>query len=184
MCEALASQGHEVTVFTTNRSLRGSWIPGKGTEGHVTLSGKPDLQAGVQIERFAVQWPAQYGYTPAMEASLRRRVREFDVVHVHSLYLHSTAAAGRACFAAGIPYVVMPHGTLDPWHRRHHRFRKAVYGRLIERTILDRAAPIHYTSIDEMNLARDVGIRSPGVVVPLGIDADQYAELPMRGQFR
>lgn len=184
MCEALATLGHGVTVFTTNRSLRGSWLPGRGTEGQVTPPGTPELHKGVQIERFATVWPTRYGYTPDMAAALRKRVREYDVVHVHSLYLHQTWMAGRICFAAGVPYLVRPHGTLDPWHLRHHRFRKVVYEALIERPILDRAGAMHYTSQEEMRLAQAVGIRSPGVVVPLGIDSNQYAALPKRGTFR
>lgn len=119
-----------------------------------------------------------------MAAALRERVRDYDVVHVHSLYLYTTWVACRASYAARVPYLVRPHGTLDPWLRRHHRFRKRLYGALIERPALDRAAAIHYTSQDEMDLARAVGIRAPGVVVPLGVDLADYSRLPDRGMFR
>jgi glycosyltransferase involved in cell wall biosynthesis len=184
MCEALASKGHEVTLFTTNKSVRGSWIPGRGTEEDLSRVGGPDVRNGVRIQCFAVRWPARFGYAPDMGAELRRRIHEFDVVHIHSLYLHPTLAAGRACIAAGVPYLVRPHGTLDPWLRQRHRFRKAVYGALFERRILDSAAAIHYTSQDEMELAGALDIRAPGVVVPLGVDSHEYANLPNRGAFR
>ena len=184
MSEAVAAKGHEVSVFSPNRSAHGSWIPGHGSEGTVTPPGRPDIQGGVRIERFAVRWPARFGYSPDMAAALRRRVRDFDVAHLHALYLHPTIAAGRICSAAGIPYLVEPHGALDPWHQRHHRFRKRVYETLFERSLLNRAAGIHYATAEEMDLARPVGIRAPGIVVPLGVDIVEYSRLPSKGAFR
>jgi len=184
MSEATAAKGHDVSVFSPNRSAHGSWIPGHGSDGIVTPPGRPDIEGGVRIERFAVRWPARFGYSPDMATALRRRVRDFDVAHLHGLYLHPTIAAGRICSAAGIPYLVEPHGALDPWHQRHHRFRKRVYGTLFESSILNRAAGIHYATAEEMELARPVGIRAPGLVVPLGVDIDEYRLLPNRGAFR
>lgn len=184
MSEAIAAKGHEVSLFSPNRSAHGSWIPRHGSEGTVTTPGRPDIEGGVRIERFAVKWPARFGYSPDMAAALRQRIKDFDVAHIHALHLYPTIAAGRICFAAGIPYMVEPHGSLDPWHRHHHRVRKRVYWTLFEQPVLARAAAIHYATAEEMELARPLGIRAPGIVIPLGVDIAQYAQLPNRGAFR
>ena len=184
MAEAVAAKGHEVTIFSPNRSARGSWKPGQGKEGTVTAGLKPDIEAGVRIERFAVRWPTQFGYAPDLAAALRNRIGDFDVVHLHALYLYPTLAAGRICFAAGIPYMVEPHGSLDPWHRRHHPLRKQIYSRLFEHSVLDRSSAIHDVTAEEMRLASAAGIRAPGLVIPHGVDVEQYTHLPAPGAFR
>jgi glycosyltransferase involved in cell wall biosynthesis len=69
--------------------------------------------------------------------------------------------------------------------RRKSRIKKAVYNFVIEKRNLDEAAAIHYTTQEEMALAhKALRIRAPGVVVPLGVDLDEYATLPPRGTLR
>jgi glycosyltransferase involved in cell wall biosynthesis len=102
---------------------------------------------------------------------LDHHVSEFDLVHVHAVFSHSSLAAGRACRRRGIPYLVRPLGTLDPWSLGRKRFRKRVLYALGVRRLLEGAAVLHYTSADEMTLAESAGAPAGrGVVVPLGID--------------
>jgi glycosyltransferase involved in cell wall biosynthesis len=161
MCAALAELGHRVELLTTNREPSGSFVESAGTQ---TL-------AGVPISSHAVHWPKAWATSIGLARWLRRRVREFDIVHVHNLYLFHTWWTARSCRQAGVPYVVSPHGALDSWHRDHHRWRKTAYTWLVEGRALRAAAGIHYTSTME----RDHGVHhfgsSPaGFVVPPGID--------------
>lgn len=184
MCEALAARGADVTLFSTDLDEQGRWSP----FGHPALLDVPTDRsvhaAGVERRHFRTRWPSRFAFSPAMARALRERAGAFDVVHVHSLYLFTTLAA---CHHAGrrrVPYVVRPHGTLDPYLRRRHPLRKALMDGLLQRRQLDRAAAVHYTSEDERELARPFGIRAPGVVVPLGVDPSEFADMPARGTFR
>jgi glycosyltransferase involved in cell wall biosynthesis len=105
-----------------------------------------------------------------MAIMLRNRITEFDVLHVHSLYLFHTLIAGALCRRNSVPYIVRPHGTLDPYHRSIHRWRKAVYGTLFERRNLYGASAIHYTSVRERAFAEEAGVRTPAYVIPHGVD--------------
>jgi glycosyltransferase involved in cell wall biosynthesis len=184
MCDALAARGVEVTLFSTDLDGQGRWSP-LGRPPVLDVPTDRSLNHdGVERRHFASRWPSRLAFSPDMGRALRERVGTFDVVHVHSLYLFTTLAA---CHHAGrrrVPYVVRPHGTLDPYHRRRHPLRKALFDGLLQRRHLDRAAAIHYTSDDELELARPCGIRAPGVVVPLGVNPSDYAGLPPRGSFR
>jgi glycosyltransferase involved in cell wall biosynthesis len=182
-CEALAKD-HEVTLFTTNVSVRGGWIPGRGTEGDLDVRRSPFTQAQFRTEYFPAQWPTRFAFSPKLGAALRDRIHDFDVVHIHGLYLYTSLAAARACLKANVPYLVQPHGCLDPRVIRHHHLRKAIYHSQVERPILDGAGAMHYASEEEMDLARPIGIRAPGVVVPHGVDLDYYLHRPRRGAFR
>ena len=164
MCAALAERGHDVELYTT------------------TIDGprELDVPTGVPVETrgFSVTYsppsrPRSYSTSPRLAVALRRRIGSFDVVHVHSLYLFHGAVAGFLARRARVPYVVRPHGTLDPYHRAARPRRKAVYDRFVERRNLDRAAAIHCTSLAEQRAVDALGFRAPSVVVPLGIHHEQ-----------
>ncbi|HSR25398.1 MAG TPA: glycosyltransferase, partial [Candidatus Eisenbacteria bacterium] len=163
---------------------QGLWRPLAAPDLLDVPTDRPLLVDGVERRHFRTRWPSRLARSPDMGRALHDRVGEFDVVHVHSLYLYTTLAACREARRTGVPYVVRPHGTLDPYLRRRHRVRKAVGDRLVQRRLLDGAAAIHFTSEDERALAAPLGLRAPGVVVPLGVDAGEFERLPARGSFR
>jgi glycosyltransferase involved in cell wall biosynthesis len=184
MSEALAARGVEVTLFSTDLDEQGSWSPLRPPELLDVPTDRSLHVRGVERRHFRARWPSRVAFCPGMARALRERVAAFDVVHVHSLYLCTTLAA---CHYAGrrrVPYVVRPHGTLDPYLRRRHALRKAVWDGLLQRRHLDRAAAVQYTSDDERELARPFGIRAPAVVVPLGVNLAEFAALPAPGAFR
>ena len=165
MAKALAARGHRVEIFTTN-------VDGPGTLD--VAVGVPLEVDGFRITHFPVQRPRSYVVSIPLARALARRAAEFDVVHVHSLYLFHSLVTPLVCRTKRIPYVVRPHGTLNPYHRRAHRSKKAVYEALVERRNLNAAAAIHYTSETERRHAEEAGVRAPGLVVPLAVDAELY----------
>jgi glycosyltransferase involved in cell wall biosynthesis len=160
MCRALAGRGHEVELFTTT-------IDGP-RELDVPV-GVPLARDGFAITCFPPGRPRSYSTSLALGRALWRRVAEFDVVEVHNLYLFHTAAAALSCRRKGVPYVVCPHGTLDPYQRAFDRRKKQLYDLLVERRNLERAAGIHCTSNAERDAVATAGIRAPTYVVPLAI---------------
>lgn len=161
LCKALAARGHQVTVFTTDVD----------TEGAVPV-GRAVALDGVEVWYFPVAAPRRSYRSPQMDAALRRRVPDFDVVHLHSVFLWPTAAAARAARSAGVPYLVAPRGMLvGDLLRRRGRWRKALWLRFVERRNLARAAGLHVTADLEAEEARKLGLPLPRVfVVPNGID--------------
>jgi glycosyltransferase involved in cell wall biosynthesis len=184
LCEALAARGMEVTLFSTNLGEQGRWCPFASPVLADVPTDRSTWINGVERRYFEVAWPSRLACSPDMARAVRERIRRFDLVHVHSLYQFTTTAASHYAQRWRVPYIVRPHGTLDPYLRRRHAVRKAVYDRVVQRGQLDRAAAIHYTSQDELELARPLGIRAPGVVVPLGVNVREFDPLPPRGCFR
>jgi len=183
---ALEARGHEVKLVMGN-DPPGQWTrilhPRHGRDG-------PPPPEVIPVGRSVIV-PANSSL-PNIVLSPRtaRRLRivlereQFDVVHIHSLYQFHTWFAARCCRRAGVPYIVRPHGALDPYHLRQHRWRKAMCTWLVEGRALDAAAGMHYTSIAEHEHAvRHHGRLPRGFVVPLGVElgpAGQPDELVRR----
>jgi len=78
----------------------------------------------------------------------------------------------RECARHRRPYVLMPHGMLDPYSLTVRRWRKFLYLLAIERKNILAADRLIYTTAEEARLARNKLVSLPkGVVIPLGADA-------------
>ena len=161
LCRALAARGHDVHVFTTN-------VDGDGTS-EVPLGVAVPLQ-GVNVHYFASPFRRLY-YSPEMRKALRS-INEFDVVHLHSVFLWPTYAAARAAEKAGVPYVVSPRGMLVPeLIDRKSRSVKRAWIRLFENRTLWRSSLVHFTSQQEESDAERTGVPIPrAAIIPNGVE--------------
>jgi glycosyltransferase involved in cell wall biosynthesis len=135
------------------------------------LAGRP-----YPVHAFAPPSLRGYGWCPALARWLRANLRRFDAATVEGLWQYPGPATRAAALAAGVPYVVYPHGMLDPWFRRMYpikHYKKMLYWRLLEHRVLRDAAAVVFTAEEERRLAEG-GFhpwRMQAVVAPLGVDA-------------
>lgn len=164
MCRALQSRGCETLVATTDADGPGR-LPVKLNEV-VEHEGIPAIF-------FPRQWSEAFKFSRPLSRWLHANVRGFDVVHIHAVFSHACLSAASACRLHGVPYVVRPLGTLDPWSMRQKPFRKQLMWRLSASRMLRGAAGVHYTMPEEKSLAEtSLGVNH-GFVLPLGIEAEQ-----------
>lgn len=175
MARAMASLGHRVSIYTTNQD--------GPTELNVPTD-HPVIKDGVEIRYFTIQHPRFWGFSIPLVLALRKVIRESDIVHIHSLYLFHGVAAAHYCRKYNIPYLICPHGTLDPFLYKRHRLRKSVMEFLFERRNIKYAAAIHFTMEEEKKLAEPYIFKTLGIVVPHGLDLSEYESLPKQGAFR
>lgn len=170
MARALGDAGMHVLLATTDADGPGRLDVPIARE--TTIDGVPAIV-------FARQGSERFKWSAALGRWLRRHVADFGVVHVHAVFSYSTLAAGRACRASGVPYLVRPLGTLDPWSlSRHARRKRALLGLGLRRVLHD-AAAMHYTTAEERRLAEGAVPELPrGVVVPLGLDETWFVTPP------
>lgn len=164
MCRALQEQGIEVFLATTSHGLT-------QTNTDSTIEYK-----GVPAKFFEVQVGASFKYSRPFTTWLRSSVREFDLVHIHAVFNHASVAAASACRKAGVPYVVRPLGTLDPWSMKQKAGRKKVFWSLVGKRMLSRSAAVHYTAVGEKTATEEsLGINH-GRVIALGVDLNGSAQ--------
>jgi glycosyltransferase involved in cell wall biosynthesis len=160
MCRSLRERGVETLVAATDADGRARL--------EVELR-RLTTYDGVPAIFFPRQVSEGFKYSRPLTAWLRERVTDFDVVHVHAVFSHSSLAASRAARDAGIPYVVRPLGSLAPWSLRQKRIRKALLWRLGVEQMLKSASRIHYTTAEEEKLAEPLCVAA-GVVIPMGVE--------------
>jgi glycosyltransferase involved in cell wall biosynthesis len=177
---ALRACGVETSIFATDLAE----AAGARTHARVSSGELPGGAETLDVRLFAARWPQRLAYSPGLWRALHEHAREYDVVHIHSLFLFPQFAAYRAARAAGVPYVVSPRGALDPYLRRRSRAIKKISDVVWQRAMLDGAARLHLTSEDEERLVRDIAPRVPRVVVPNGIRWGDYQQLPDGRAFR
>ena len=127
------------------------------------------LDAAVQSMRSALQ---ALGHEVSINAGAAAPDRSVTA-HFHGLWQRNFPLLARECRRRGIPYVVSPHGMLEPWAWRRKRWKKWPYFHLIERRWIAGAACVLATAKPEAERLAKFFPRSRIESLPLGLTADK-----------
>ena len=163
--EALATLGVDSTLVSTDMGQTPS------ARGHrrVTPDELPANADLLDLHLFPTHSPRRLAFSPSLARCLARVTKQYDLVHIHSLWLFPQFAAQWAARRDRVPYVVSPHGALDPYLRRHGRPQKALTDYTWQRRMLREAALLHVTTEQERQLIADVAPSTPRCTVPVGV---------------
>lgn len=159
MCRALMQQGIDVLLLSTTAGLSDEIAHGEILE-----------HKGVPAIFFPSQLGESFKYSRPLSSWLRANVQNFAVAHIHAVFNHSSVAAAHVCQKAGVPYVIRPLGTLDPWSMTQKSLRKRLFWQISGKGIMDNAAAVHYTSeAEKLSTESSLGLNH-GRVIPLGVE--------------
>lgn len=148
----------------------------------------PDVVADLQAKGIHVTHigPAKNPLSrhPETPGILDRLAGQADVVHVHAMWEQIQHLACRAAWRRGVPYVVTPHGMLDPWNMSNRPWRKRFYLWWRMRANLKRAAALHFATTIERDAVARFKFGRASIIEPFGLDIDEFADLPAAGTFR
>jgi len=125
--------------------------------------------------------PRAFGYAPAMSKLLE--LQNPDLLHVHGLWMYSSVAAVRWARQGG-PYVISPHGMLDPWALKNSVWKKRISAALYEDRHLQGAACIHVLNAAEARAVRAYGLKNPVCLIPNGVELPEITEVSYRKKRR
>ena len=180
LVKAQAQAGLEVEIATTNiDTTRGGVLD-------VPVNQPVEWQ-GAKIHYFPVQCVSLL-FSTQLKKYLSMQCAEFDLIHIHGLYRFPPTYAAYVARKQGVPYIIMPHGSLDPYlYKRSTRgsvLLKRVYERMFDLPNLNHANAIYYTAEEERKRTLFLGLKAPSFVIPNGLDWKLYEQLPPRGGFR
>ncbi len=177
---ALAKQGHTVIVVTTDAGDGGARLP------------ESEAMEGVQVRRCRNRLPALRRFNLSTPAGMRRMLNEAlpgaDILHLHEFRTVENLIALPLAREMGIPAVLSPHGTLT--HRTGRGAIKRGWDALLGARTARQMRAVAALTADEAAEAAALWSRlhvpppSTLGVVPNGVNVEEFADLPPRGQFR
>ena len=170
LSQALGSCGVQVDIVTTNANGRDTLaIPLKVW----------DEQKFYRIQYFPYWRQAkEYKLSWSLTQWLFQHVSEYDVVHTNALFCYPNLITYLACLYHQIPYIVVPHGMLEPWALSHKAHRKLWYYYVIEKPALNRASAIQMLATPELENIKPLQLRATTFTLPNGIHRSDFEQLP------
>lgn len=161
----LSARGHSVEVWSSR-------LPNDAKEPEGKLCEEPQYR----LLKFDAIWAYRGGRirfypTPKLGLIARKRVGEFDIVHLHEPRAFQTLVVAHEARRAGIPYVVSTHGGLSK--SAEWRNLKDIFDFLFLPEILDGATACHALTGSEAALLCSKGVPQsritmiPNVLGPL-----------------
>ena len=153
-------------------------------------------EPGLQVEVFGPQWPGDdfaewdgvnmhasravgpgaIAYAPGLLPGLKKS--SLDLIHLHGLWMHPSAACAAFTRQTGRPHIISPHGMLEQWALNNSRWKKQLAARLFEDANIKSALCLHALNIAEVNSIREYGYEGPVCVIPNGVDMPRGDQTP------
>ena len=116
-------------------------------------------------------------------SKIKKGIKSFDVIHIHE---HRQTLAIIAAYYArknNIPYVVQAHGSVLPFFQKEGL--KNIFDKVFGFNILHNASKVFALTEVEKNQYLKMGVKEENIeIVPLGINIEEYVNLPKKGLFR
>jgi glycosyltransferase involved in cell wall biosynthesis len=105
-------------------------------------------------------------------------VLDYDIIHSNTVFSPLISISNWICKLRQIPYIITPHGMLEPWSLSYKAWKKRLYFTLLEKPSFQTCRTIQVNSSSEANSIKSLGIKSPIVIVPNGIHRQEFENLP------
>jgi len=156
LAQRLCDAGHQVTVVASDLATGG------GSPGPIV-----EIDRRVALEFFPVRSALgrRLYYSADMKSWLYSKIGEFDIVDIQGMWSFVGVHAARACCAAGVPYVLTPHGQMAKWDWEKSYWRKWVFFNTHLRPVWRSASAIRFISVGEARNSMAEAV-DQGVIIP------------------
>ena len=180
LTKAQVAAGHSVAICTTDRDYPADrCLP----SGYFAKAFPPPIK----VYSFCVQYEPLL-VSLGMARWLRSAIHSFDIIHIHGLYRFPVSFSAYQAKKCRLPYIIMPHGSLDPYLYARSSVGKLAFKRIHERLFdlpnLKGASAIHFTAIEERDRSSFLNLGTRSFVVPNGLEWSRYQLLPPKGWLR
>ena len=161
LCYEQVKKGHDVYVATTNVN---------GNKNLKRKSGKVYIVNGVKVIYFPALIKRIY-FSPEIKKFFEKNISNFDIVHLHSIFLYPTYIAAKICRQKKIPYIICPRGMLiKELFFMKNFIPKIIWYTFIEKKNLLKAKYIHATTEYEKKEIEKFGFCSKQIkIIPNGL---------------
>uniref|UniRef100_A0A7C3IXP7 Glycosyltransferase n=1 Tax=Candidatus Methanomethylicus mesodigestus TaxID=1867258 RepID=A0A7C3IXP7_9CREN len=175
----LLEKRHKVTLLTTDFKLNDN--------SKYYIENLKKLGVNVMIMKCVFN-TFSFFYSPNIKTWLKFNIKNYDVVHIHNLRSYQNNIVMKYAIMSNVPYIVQPHGSTTHIGKIYIRVLKLIYDKFWGNKIINNASGIIALNLFELkqiiNHFKSDKILNKIVIIPNGIDLDQY-EFPIKiGEFR
>ena len=163
------------------QSVRGLAKAVAYTNADVQVFGIRDEQSAIDVKEWSplsVQTfrprLRAWGYSNQLVPAILQA--DLDILSVHGLWKYCSVGSQRWHRQTGRPYVVHPHGMLEPWAVRNAMWKKRIAALLYENQHLRGAACLRALSEAEAQSIRSYGLSNPICVISNGVELPDLNE--------
>jgi glycosyltransferase involved in cell wall biosynthesis len=161
LAEALGRRGLQVDVVTTNAA---------GPRNFPVKLHQWIAESTYRLRYFRRWGRFEVKFSPTLMTWLFQHVTDYDVVHGMSVFNFPTYIYCEACRWRDVPHIIHPQGMFEPWAMSNKGWKKKVYFRWLKKPQLERANVIHCLTKHEAESIAALGVTTPKVIVPNGIN--------------
>ena len=168
LAHSLSQHGITVDIVTTNAN--------GGTPLNVPL--KTWLaENSYRIQYFPYWDVGDYKLSLSLTSWLFQHATDYDLVHTNAIFSYPVLPAYWACQYHHVPYIITPHGMLEPWALAYKAGKKRFYFALLEKPALQRANALHMLASSEAQRMERLKLTTPLVIIPNGIHRHDFEPL-------
>ena len=117
--------------------------------------------------------PRAFGYSPRLLRNLL--ASKVDILQVHGIWQYPSLVSSSWHRRTHCPYIVSPHGMLDPWAVKNAHWKKVLARVLYEGRHLNGAACIRALCQSEVDSIRAYGLKNSVCIIPNGVDLPEWS---------
>jgi glycosyltransferase involved in cell wall biosynthesis len=167
MVRYLRSEGVDAAILTTNDNMNyrdNTWPLGRW----VWISEVPIIIfPTINLEFKLLE---EYLISPSLSCWLIRNIKNYDALHIHSIFSYASTTSMLIARLYKIPYTVRTIGQLNSWSLSQSRWKKILMLFFIEKANLNRSYAIHVTSNFEKQDVRLICKHKTILCLELGVD--------------
>lgn len=114
-------------------------------------------------------------YSTELKNYLKNNIKKYDFVWIHALWTGTTYFASKYAKKFNIPYVVTPHGMIEPDALQRKGLKKKIYWSVIEKKVFDNASAIHCITEAEKTYSNNLS-KTRAFIIPNGIKNEIFLE--------
>lgn len=173
IAQALGEHGLNVDVVSTNANDKSKLqVP---------------LRTWIQKSSYRIQYfPCWHRYDQTISISwaywLLMHLKNYDIIHAHTLFGPMLSLTYKLCQMKKLPYIMTPHGMLEPWALQKQAKKKSFYLNFFDNPALRKASAIQALTDCEMKQVRELGF-SQVFTISNGIQIEKFETLPSPNEF-
>ena len=182
----LRRQGVDAEIATTNYDVIGSLDVPLNQKIDYVFDATHNLSVPAWFFPYSSPSIRYYIFSLPLTLWLWENIPKYDVIDSHYLFSYASTCSAIISNFYGIPYTMRAMGQLSSWALNQGQLKKKLYLALLERRNLRNASAIHCTSLAEAQDVSALGLYTPRVVLPLGVDQPAHtvdASILLRNQY-